>query len=203
MKIRQTLVQQFKRPSGFLGRLAGYIMANRSSNIQRNRWMLEMIGLESSDKVLEIGHGPGLALEGALKVIHEGTVVGIDHSETMNRQATHRNKLAISQGRAQLLIGDIQSSPGFDMKFDHIYSANVVQFWQQPVEVFKHLATLLSAGGDVTTLLMPRQKGATSQDAQVFAEKIGDWLQQAGYSSISTEFKDFNDLATVCVIAKV
>ena len=52
---------------GLLGQLAGQVMANRSSNIERNRWMLELMRLKPRDRILEIGYGPGLALEGALQ----------------------------------------------------------------------------------------------------------------------------------------
>ncbi len=32
MNLRQTIVAQFKKPHGWLGRVAGWIMANRRSN---------------------------------------------------------------------------------------------------------------------------------------------------------------------------
>ena len=202
MSIRQSIVQQFKHPRGMLGSLAGFIMANRSSNIERNQWMLEMVELHGDDKVLEIGFGPGLALEGALKIVDTGLVVGIDHSDTMYQQARRRNSAAIAQGRARLMVADIQTGPGFDIKFDHIYSANVVQFWQNPVEVYAYLKTLLSSEGDVTTLLMPRNKGATNKDTHAFAEDIQVWLDAAGFSSVETRYQDFAGLDAVCIKAR-
>ncbi len=32
------IVGQFGKPSGFLGSIVGFIMAKRSSNIERNEW---------------------------------------------------------------------------------------------------------------------------------------------------------------------
>ena len=201
MSLRQSIIQQFKQPTGLLGKLAGHVMANRPSNIERNRWMLELLELKPQDRVLEIGYGPGLALEGALQRIDTGIVMGIDHSETMFKQASLRVAAAVAQGRAKLLVGDIEAHPGFDIQFDHIYSANVVMFWQNPAAVFQHLKSLLAPDGDVVTLFMPRHKNATSEDSRKFGIEISNWLKQAGFDKLRMEVKEFDGLAAICVIA--
>lgn len=202
MNLRQTITKQFKQPHGLLGKVAGQIMAHRSSNVERNLWLLELLEFNRGDRVLEIGYGPGIAIERVLQKVDEGIVVGIDHSETMFRQASRRIAPAISQGKATLLVGDIESNPGFETRFDHIYSANVVKFWDNPVAVFKHIRTLLAPGGDVATLLMPRHKGATRDDTYQTGEDIANWLKQAGFNDIWIEVKEFDSLAAVCVIAR-
>jgi cyclopropane fatty-acyl-phospholipid synthase-like methyltransferase len=201
MSLRQSVIQQFKQPAGLLGKLAGHVMANRPSNIERNRWMLELLELKPQDRALEIGYGPGLALEGALQLIDSGIVMGIDHSETMFKQASLRVAAAVAQGRAKLLVGNIEAHPGFDIQFDHIYSANVVMFWQNPVAVFQHLKSLLAPDGDVVTLFMPRHKRATSEDTHIYGNKITNWLKQAEFHNIRMQVKEFDGLAAVCVIA--
>ena len=50
MALRETIVGQFKRPHGMLGRLAGWIMASRPSNIRRNLWTVEMLGVRPTDR---------------------------------------------------------------------------------------------------------------------------------------------------------
>lgn len=201
MSIRQSIVQQFKQPNGLFGKLAGHVMANRPSNIERNRWMLELARIQPQDRVLEIGYGPGLALEGALQTVDSGIVVGMDHSEVMYTQASNRVARAISQGRVRLSVGDIEAKPTFDTSFNHIYSANVVMFWQDPVAVFQHLKTLLVANGDIVTLYMPRHKGARSEDSYEKADEITICLKQAGLIDIRTEVKEFDGLAAIGVIA--
>jgi len=56
------LVQQFGKPSGFLGVLAGIIMLVRPSNRLRNLRTLELLDVRPEDRVLEVGFGPGLAV---------------------------------------------------------------------------------------------------------------------------------------------
>jgi hypothetical protein len=59
-----TVYSQFHRPAGLLGRVVGWIMANRPSNIERSRWTVDLLNVQPTDHVLEIGFGPGLALAG-------------------------------------------------------------------------------------------------------------------------------------------
>ena len=59
-----SVVRQFGHPHGIGGRLAGCVMVHRSSNRQRNRWVVSLLDVQPTDRVLEIGFGPGLALAG-------------------------------------------------------------------------------------------------------------------------------------------
>jgi hypothetical protein len=56
------IVDQFHRPRGTAGRVAGWQMAHRPSNRRRNRWVVRLLDVQPTDRVLEIGFGPGLAI---------------------------------------------------------------------------------------------------------------------------------------------
>jgi SAM-dependent methyltransferase len=90
MSIIHYVYSQFGEPRGTLGRLAGYIMANRPSNIERNDWALSLLEIKPADRILEIGFGPGIAAGKAAAQASE--VVGIDRSALMVHQAARRNK---------------------------------------------------------------------------------------------------------------
>jgi hypothetical protein len=68
MSILTYVYSQFGRPRGILGRVAGYVMANRPSNIERNDWVLSLLDIRASDRILEIGFGPGIAASKAAVV---------------------------------------------------------------------------------------------------------------------------------------
>jgi hypothetical protein len=57
-----TVVRQFGQPRGVAGRVAGWVMAHRRSNQQRNSWAVSLLEVQPADRVLEIGFGPGLAI---------------------------------------------------------------------------------------------------------------------------------------------
>ena len=47
----------FKKPEGFLGSIAGKLMATVGA--EKNKWTLFLLNVNNGDNVLEIGFGPG------------------------------------------------------------------------------------------------------------------------------------------------
>jgi SAM-dependent methyltransferase len=103
-----TVYRQFHRPTGLSGRVAGWIMANRPSNVHRNRWTVDLLNLEPSDHVLEIGFGPGLAIQQVARLVPRGHVVGVDHSPLMVKHAGHRNQSAVQAGLVDLKLSGFE-----------------------------------------------------------------------------------------------
>jgi trans-aconitate methyltransferase len=202
MSLRSHIVSQFKQPSGILGHLAGFIMARRPSNRDRNLWTLELLELQPDDRLLEIGFGPGIAIEGAAKIITEGLICGIDHSPVMFRQASRRNARAIARGTVKLLLGTLENLPPPGQPFTKICSANVVQFWSDPVATFRRLHDMLAPGGVIASTYMPRTSHATAADALKKAEEIVGWLKQAGFTDIAIEEKPLRPVPAISVVAR-
>jgi len=200
--MKSILIQQFKKPSGLLGKLAGYIMANRASNIERNHWTITLLDIAPGERILEIGFGPGIAIEELSQTISTGRIFGIDHSETMLKQASKRNRDAINDKRVSLSLISVDEVDSLNQKFDKILSANVVQFWPDPLVSFQHLYDILNIGGTIATTFMPRMKGATKQDAIDMSKRIENNLSHSGFKNIRTELREFGDMAAVCVLAE-
>lgn len=70
------LVGQFGHPRGAWGRIAGWIMSHRPSNRLRNGWTVDLLDLRPGQRVMEVGFGPGLALERAAARLGPGGFVG-------------------------------------------------------------------------------------------------------------------------------
>jgi ubiquinone/menaquinone biosynthesis C-methylase UbiE len=98
--------------------MAGWLMAYRSSNRQRNVWVVSLLDVQRDDRVLEIGFGPGIAIRELARLAADGRVCGIDHSEVMLRQASRRNADAIRRGAVDLRLGSVDALPDFDAPFD-------------------------------------------------------------------------------------
>jgi len=90
--ISYTLTRQFEKPSGVLGWLTGQIMSHRMSNIDRNLWTVSLLSPKPDDTILEIGFGPGVAIDAITGRIPKGKVIGLDHSIVMLNEATKRNR---------------------------------------------------------------------------------------------------------------
>src|SRR5450759_1107921 len=107
------LVRQFGHPGGIAGRMAGWVMAHRRSNQQRNRWAVSLLEVQPTERVLEIGFGPGIAIAELARRATQGHVYGIDHSQVMVGQASRRNADAVRARRVCLTRAPVEQLPSF------------------------------------------------------------------------------------------
>ena len=199
MSLVEKVVAQFARPTGFWGNIAGFIMANRPSNLERNEWAVSLLKLQPSDRVLEIGFGPGVTIQKMSEIVTDGVIWGIDHSDVMFRQASKRNQRAISAGRVRLTLSSVSQLPAFDGPFDKILDVNGFQFWDNQIEALRQLREELRAGGIIALVHQPRNPGATEDDATEAGERFARYLETAGFKDIKVERKLMKPVSTVYV----
>jgi ubiquinone/menaquinone biosynthesis C-methylase UbiE len=196
------IVCQFGHPRGMAGSVAGWVMSHRPSNRQRNSWVVSLLDVQPTERVLEVGFGPGLAIvELSRRVGDQGHVYGIDHSEVMLRQATRRNASAIAAGRVSLSRASVdQLPPSLDGPLDAVLAVNSLGFWPAPAERLDELRRRLRPGGRVAIASQPRRPGATASTSRNAARQIEALLRDAGYTHTRTETLDL-DPPVVCVLA--
>ncbi len=199
MSLVEKVVAQFAQPTGFWGNIVGFIMAHRPSNLERNAWAISLLNLQPSDRVLEIGFGPGVTIQKMSEMVPHGVIWGIDHSEVMFRQASKRNQRAISAGRVRLALTSVSQLPAFDAPFDKILDVNSFQFWDNQIEVLSRLREQLRPGGIIALVHQPRNLGATEADATEAGERFARDLEMAGFKDIKVERKLLKPVSTVYV----
>jgi ubiquinone/menaquinone biosynthesis C-methylase UbiE len=102
-------------------------------------WVLGLLELQPWESLLEIGFGPGVAIELAGRATR-GRVVGIDPSETMLAMAQRRNRAAIESGHVDLRLGTIDWLLFDDGAFDAAMVLNNLHLWPDPVRGLRELA---------------------------------------------------------------
>lgn len=167
-----------------MGVIAGTIMARRASNIARNLWTVDLLHVKEDHQILEIGCGPGLALKRCAERVVLGRVVGLDHSQTMIRQAQKLLSKEIAAGKIELRLGGLDSLRRSSQAFDRVFSLNVVQFFPDLAEAFKLIYESLKEGGVAITTYQPRTPKASRQDALSKAEEIEQAMRNAGFVDI-------------------
>ncbi|MFG1710805.1 class I SAM-dependent methyltransferase [Nonomuraea sp. M3C6] len=167
-------------------------MAHRRSNQQRNRWVVSLLDVQPTDRVLEIGFGPGVAISELAGRATRGQVYGIDHSEVMVQQASRRNAAAINAHRVELVHASVDQLPNFDDPLDAVLAVNSVGFWPDPVERLGRLRRLLRPGGRIALVTQPRSPGATRDTTARAAQELQDLLTQAGFTKIRAEILDLD-----------
>jgi len=205
--LKAYLISQFGNPRGLLGALAGNIMARRASNLKRNLWTIELMDLKPADHVLEIGFGPGFALEQVCAHLKEGMAVGLDRSETMLRMARRRNHQAIAEGHLDLVLGSIEETkplchPSLSGPFDAVYAVNVAMFWREPVNTLKALSARLSDRGRILLTFQPRTGARTDEAAMAAGENTAQHMGEAGLGGVRIECLKTVSPMAVCVIGK-
>lgn len=200
--LRPLLRAQFGQPSGLLGEIAGRVMANTKSNTERTRWTLSLLDLAPADRVLEIGYGPGIAIELASQRVSTGLVVGVDHSDVMLRHASRRNRRAIADGKVQLYRCAVENLPPFGAPFDKIFSINSIHFWPNPVQSIELLRSMLKPGGVLALTIQPRSRNATSENARSIGEELVTKLQLAGFTDTRLELRHISPMDVACAIGR-
>jgi len=206
MNRKQTLAlairSQFMQPRGFAGWLVGWEMALRPSNRKRNVWAVGLLGVEPSDRVLEIGFGPGIAIRELSRRATRGFVCGVDHSAVMVRQATRRNADAIRAGRVALLCSTAEHLQAFAEPFDKVLAVNNLGMWREPDMRLKELHRLLRPEGRIAIVSQPRGSGATAETTLAAGREIAARLTAAGFTRIRSDTLALKP-PVVCVIGEV
>jgi SAM-dependent methyltransferase len=199
-KTMRAVVGQFHQPRGLVGRAAGWVMAHRGSNRQRNVWAVGLLDVQPDDRVLEIGFGPGIAIGELARRATNGVVCGVDHSEVMVRQATRRNAAAVRSGRVDLRLGTAENLPAFDAPFEKILAVNSLMFWDDPVARLKELRGLLRPGGRIAIAYQPRGPNASDETAAAAGKEIAGHFAAAGFTDVRVESLDLRPTSVVCVL---
>jgi SAM-dependent methyltransferase len=195
------VVGQFGRPHGAGGCLAGWVMAHRRSNRARNLWVVSLLDVLPEDRVLEIGFGPGIAIEEMSRRANRGKVYGVDHSTVMLRRARRLNRASIRSGRVELQLASAGDLPDFGEPLDAILAVNTMGFWPDPAACLVELHRRLRPCGRIAVASQPRRPGATTETTRQAAKEIDAALTAAGFTSSRVETLPLEP-PVACVIAK-
>ncbi len=186
--------------SSSLRSTTGWVMGHRPSNVQRNRWAVGLLDVQPSERVIELGCGPGVALQALAERASQGLVVGVDHSEVMIRQATRRNAAAFRSGSVRLVHSPVEDLEPGVVPFDAVLAVNSIGFWPQPATLLREVRQLLRPGGRIALVSQPRCPGATAATSAKAADELTRLLAEAGFKHARVETLDL-DPPVVCVLA--
>jgi SAM-dependent methyltransferase len=144
---------QLRKPSGLGGRIAGRAMA--LANTKPNALAIAALGLRDGESLLELGCGPGHALNALLHSTNAAWAVGIDWSETMLAQAVRHNRAPVEAGRLALVRSDFAALPFITESVDVILAVNVVYFMRSSAAM-REAHRVLRPGGRIVVYASDR-----------------------------------------------
>lgn len=180
----------YRRPSGFVGQLIGNSMAQQ--HVAENDWTVSLLKVQPTDTILEVGFGPGIAIQRVAALTTQGHVAGIDFSRTMVAAASRRNKQAMKAGHVSLHYGDVINLPFASQSFDKVFSIHSLYFWPDAQQALKEIQRVLKPGGTLALTILPKEKwpneGADATLCTVYsADELATVLTRLGFVRIHSE----------------
>jgi len=161
------LMRMFGRPEGLLGRLGGVILARANRPFAQE--VVALLNVGASEKLLEVGFGPGVGIELLAKTATTGRIAGIDPSEEMVKQAAARNAAAIRTGAVVLRRGTVESMPFEDDAFDTVLAINSMQVWPDAGAGLNEIRRVLTRGGRVALGFTPNSRQPSAGVAEMLS----------------------------------
>jgi len=166
--------------------------------------MVERLGVEPDDHILEIGFGPGTAIEMIAKRATNGFVAGVDHSNVMVRQAAERNRRSIETGCVELRQGTVSSLPYEDDRFTKVCAVNSFHIWPDQELALREIWRVLKEGGLLVLCLRMKHPTRTVLVSPGFTEQeieeVQRLLARVGFRNIRAKRHNIGQGIT-CVLA--
>lgn len=195
-----TIWKTFSKPKGWLGSIAGFIMANENKAL--NQWAIQHLDLTDGENILEIGYGPGYSIKHMLKHYEDLHIDGLDASATMQEQAHSRVIKRSKDKQVRLYVGKIEKTRLPGEQYDKVLAVNNFTIWDDPMTGLLNLYHTLKPGGKLVIVMQPREKGADASRTKEMGEHILNDLQFAGFDHFSVEYEGIRPTLAVCVTAK-
>lgn len=118
---------------------------------ERLEAVVEQLGVEPDDRVLEIGCGHGVAATMVCERLEGGRLTAIDRSAKMIAAAAQRNAPYVEAGKAEFLVANLEDVDLGERRFDVIYAVRVGLFHREPERARALVDPWLAPGGSVHT----------------------------------------------------
>lgn len=158
---------------------------------------MEVLALEPTDHVLEIGCGTGAAAELILQKLTSGRLVAIDRSAAMIQAAERRNRASVASGKALFWNVALEEAEFAGERFDKVLAVHVNRFWLQPADESGLWQPLLKPGGVVCLVYQPPPGQSTDR----VADACSEYFQRSGFSEVQVLAAEHLDPPAVCVRA--
>lgn len=201
----ETLAQQSRKPSGWLGK---YILQPMfvKGNADLNQLILELMTVQANEQVLEVGFGPGELLIQLCQQSPSAQFTGLDFSPLMLHQAALHAKSFIESRQLTLIEASSDNMPFENSSFHQVACANTLYFWQPPEPHFKEIFRVLRPGGKfVMGFRTGEQIDGMNLHSSIFGryttEEVESLLELAGFENIRLEYRVGFPVDSVCAMA--
>lgn len=192
------------KPKGFAGKIMVNMM--NAGHAALAEWGLTHIEIKDDDFCLDIGCGGGANLKRLLGKSPNGRITGIDYSEVSVQKSKKLNRVAIREGRCEILQSDVMKLPFSGNSFHVVTAFETIYFWPDIQAAFQQVYRVLKNGG--TFLICNESNGENTKDEKwtdiiqgmtiYTSGQIETALESAGFSKIEVDQNKKDWLCLVC-----
>ncbi len=150
MSIAAALMNQCRKPSGWLGRFNLWSMNRRHS--QLTDWGLTHIRIDSRDTILDIGCGGGRTVHKLAALATAGKVYGVDYAEASVAASRKNNQQFIELGRVEIHHAAVSQLPFADRMFDLATAVETHYYWPNLRGDLREVWRVLKPGGTLVII---------------------------------------------------
>jgi ubiquinone/menaquinone biosynthesis C-methylase UbiE len=165
------LLDQCRKPTGWLGRFLLWIMNTRHSKV--TDWGLQHVAIGKCDTILDVGCGGGRTVRKLAAVATEGKVYGLDHSEESVVAARRTNGRLIRTGRVEIRQGSVSHLPFPGDTFDLATAVETHFWWPDLAADMREVLRVLKPGGTLIIIAEFYKGGKGDNRIQKLAELTG------------------------------
>lgn len=161
------------------GTILAHLYTWRCRNAPSNRIVVDLLELGPEDRALEVGCGPGAAVELAAERIGADRVAAVDPSPTFVDQVRRR------VSGADIRVGSAEQLPFDDATFTVIWTIASMHHWEDREAGLAELTAKLAPGGRLLVaerLLRRRGHGITDTETG----EVRESLTRIGYTDVRT-----------------
>ena len=162
------LLDQCRKPTGWLGRLFLWIMSRGHSKL--TEWGLQQVSVGKGDTILDVGCGGGGTVRKLAAVAAEGKVCGIDHSEQSVAVARRTNRQGVAEGRVEIRQASVSALPFSDDLFDLVTAVETHYFWPDLPADMREVLRVLKPGGTLIIIAEAYKGGKHDKRLEKVAE---------------------------------
>ena len=183
-----------RKPKGKLGDIQLKSMNKEHTPV--SLWGLKHLDINPEDIILDVGCGGGININRMSKKAKK--VYGVDFSIESVKLSREVNSREISEGRVEVVEGNVASLPFDDETFDIVTAFETVYFWPDIEKCFGEVKRVLKPGG---TFLIGMESNGSDNLIMKLSEKLIDmtvyndeqmteFLQNNDYSKITVYLRD-------------
>jgi precorrin-6B methylase 2 len=169
------------------------------STPERLIWAVDLLDIESSDHVLEIGCGTGVAASLVCEKLERGKLLAIDRSAAAIKAARKNNREHVRAGRAEFVATSLRAAKLEPRRFHKIFAFNVGSLRKDTSGELGLLLDALRPDGQICLFEQPPSAAKTGS----VADGLLQALHNNGFRPRDVVFHELKPAPVVCLIASL